>query len=254
MFELQHMPTRSLLARIVVVAVAVVAGGCGQALAATDALQAQEARRALYAYFDAYVAQDRDSLRRLTTDDFELIENGYPMNFSRFTETMDVKKPGTEKYAFNDLQIEVIGDIALFRYRLTWSNGDKTTFSGIETGFARRLKGRWLLARFHGTWLPLRASIKPDQLADYAGTYGNNPNGYHIVLERSALYAERIDRKAWSSDVRRVELIPTGRDEFVLEFDETPVKFDRDAAGRVFAVGLPAMEGSRMTRFAKSAK
>ena len=196
---------RSLLAPIVVAGVAVGAAGCGQPRAAADALQAQEARRVLYAYFNAYVAQDRDSLRRLTTDDFELIENGYPIDFARFTETMDVKKPGTEKFAFDDLEIEVVGDIALFRYRLSWREGDKTTFSGIETGIARRLQGRWLLARFHDTWLARRASITPDQLADYAGTYGDTPNGYHIVPERSALYVERIDRKAWSTDVRRVE-------------------------------------------------
>jgi len=116
------------------------------------------------------------------------------------------------------------------------------------------VKGRWLFSRFQDTWLVRRASIKPDQLTDYAGTYGDTPNGYRVVLEGAALYAERIDRKSWSADVRRVELVPTGGDEFVLEFDETPIKFERGAAGRVVAVGLPALEGNGMTRFAKSAE
>jgi hypothetical protein len=244
----------SFLAPIIVAGVAIATGGCGHVSAATDALQAQEARQALYAYFDAYVAQDRDALRRLTTDDFELIENGYPMDLARFTETMDAKKPATGTYALDDLRIEVVGDIAVFRYRVRWLEGDKTTFSGIETGSARRVKDRWLFSRFQDTWLARRASIKPDQLADYTGTYGDTPNGYHIVLEGAALYAERIDRKSWSADVRRVELVPTADDEFVLEFDETRIRFERGAAGRVVAVGLPALEGNGMMRFAKAGK
>jgi len=245
---------RSWLVPVILGVIAGAAWGCGQP-AGTDTRQAQQdVRQALHAYFDAYVAQNRESLRQLTTDDFELIENGYPMDFARFTETMDVKDPGTEKYAFDDLRVEVAGDIAQFQYRLTWRAGDKTTFTGIETGFARRLKGSWRLARFHGTWLARRASITPDQLAEYTGTYGESTNSYHIVLERSALYAERVDRKAWSADVRRAELIPIGHDEFVLEFDETPIHFERGAAGRVVAVGLPAMEGSGTTRFSRSAK
>jgi hypothetical protein len=200
------------------------------------------------------VAQDRDALRRLTTDDFELIENGYPMDLARFTEMMDVKKTATGTYELDDLRMKVVGDIAVFRYRVGWLEGDKRTFSGIETGVARRVKGHWRFARFQDTWLPLRASISPDLLTDYTGTYGDAAIGYNIVGERSALYVERIDRKAWSADVRRVELIPTGRDEFILEFDESPVKFDRDASGRVVMVGLPALDGAGTTRFAKTGK
>jgi len=120
--------TWSFLAPIVVAAVAMATVGCGQARAATDGPQVKQARPALYAYFDAYVAQDRDALRRLTTDDFELIENGYPMDLARFTETMDAKKPATGTYALDDLRIEVVGDIAVFRYRVSWLEGDKTTF------------------------------------------------------------------------------------------------------------------------------
>jgi hypothetical protein len=129
------------------------------------------------------------SLRHLTTDDVELIENGYPLDFARFTETMDVKKPGAEKYAFDDLQIEVVGDIALFRYRLVWREGGKTTFSGIETGCARRLNGRWLLARSHDTWLARRASIARRGVRVCAGSSSFQPvatsSSWRVARRRS---------------------------------------------------------------------
>ena len=72
--------------------------------------------------------------------------------------------------------------------------------------------------------------IRRDQLVDYIGTYGESPNGYDILIERSALYAERIDRQAWNVGVRRAELIPTGPDKFTLEFTETPIQFETEPA------------------------
>jgi hypothetical protein len=96
-------------------------------------------------------------------------------------------------------------------------------------------------------------AIATDRLADYIGTYGDSQNGYHIVLDRSALDAERIDRQGWSVGVRRAEVIPTGADKFALEFAETPIEFERDATGRLVAVVLPEMDGPRLTRFLKTA-
>ncbi len=243
--------TRPFLAPIVVAALTLAASGCGERRAADEAVQEQEARLALYAYFDALVAQDRESIRQLTTDDFVLIENGYPLDFDRFTETWDVKQPWTWKYSFENLAVEIAGDIALFQYGLNWHEGTEPKFSGIETGVARRENGRWLLARFHGTWLTRRVAIATDRLADYIGTYGDSQNGYRIVLDRTALYAERIDRQGWSVGVRRAEVIPTGPDQFALEFAETPIEFERDATGRL--VALPEMGGTQLTRFLKTA-
>src|SRR5262245_61713464 len=178
-------------------AVTLTSWGCADQRRASANGEEEAARRALHLYFDTFVAQDRAGLRQLTTNDFMLIENGYPINFDRLTETWDVNQPWTWKYTFENLAVTIAGDIALFQYDLRWREGEQTTFSGIETGFARRENGHWRLARFHGTWLA-RRNAPGDVLPDYVGTYGRIQTGYHIAIEQSALYAERIDRKPWS--------------------------------------------------------
>jgi len=45
---------------------------------ADAAFETQAVERALHDYLDALVAQDRDSLRQVTTEDIVLIENGIP--------------------------------------------------------------------------------------------------------------------------------------------------------------------------------
>jgi len=83
--------------------------------------------------------------------------------------------------------------------------------SGVETGFARRENGRWLLARFHGTWLARRTAIGTALLANYIGTDGDSSSGNSVMRDGAALYVERLDRGQWSVGVRRAERFRQGR-------------------------------------------
>lgn len=115
-----------------------------------------QVERALRAYFDAFVAQDRDSIRQLTTEDFVLFENGYPLQFARFTEVWDTSRPMNRRYRLDSLRVQIVDSVALFRYALGWFVGDQQDSRSIERGIARRRNGQWRFSQFHSSWLALR--------------------------------------------------------------------------------------------------
>ena len=216
--------------------------------------QQPQVERALRAYFDALVAQDRDSLRRLTTEDFVVFENGYPIQFARFTEVWDTSRSMNLRYRLDSLQIEVVDSVALFRYAVGWFFGDEQASRGIETGLARRRSGEWRFSQFHSSFLPLRRPVDTDALAAYSGHYaapGDSVHVYVVDVAAGKLFVRRTDRPQWKG-VRRVELIPTGKDTFALEFVGSPIRFARDATGSVTDLFRPAPDGRIEVRMARA--
>ena len=208
----------------------------------------------LRAYFDALVARDREAARSLTTDDFVLIENGYPMDLERLTETWDPSKPGLADYRFEDLQVEVVDSIAYFRYGLSWLEAGEQIASLIETGIARRRGDLWQFAQFHSTWLPIRIAIGAADLAEYTGRYLDATWDIRVYGEDDKLFYERSDGGGFVAGVRRAELIPIGKDVFAVEFQGLPVRFDRSPEGAIVAVRSFGPDGTESVRLSRATK
>ena len=222
-------------------------------LSDTNSQQAQ-VERALHAYFDALAAQDRNSIRQLTTEDFVVFENGYPLHFARFTEAWDTRRPMTERYRLDSLRIELVDSVALFRYGVGWFVGDEQATQGIETGLARRRSGQWRFSQFHSSFLALRRLADTAALAAYRGRYaapGDTAHAYVVYATDGKLFVRRTDRPQWMG-LRSVELIPTGKDSFSLEIVGSSIRFTRDAAGRVIDLFRPAPDGGTELRMAKT--
>lgn len=210
--------------------------------AAPDSSQVRELSRDLHRYFDALVAQDRDSIRALTTPDFVLLENGYPMGLQRLTETWDRAQPLKTRYELHDLRVGIVDTVALFQYGLGWYAGDRRLIWGMETGIARRSEGGWRFAQFHSSWFPARTAAAPAGLSTYVGRYLGRFRGHPTTLVVSVVDGQlRVDtasQRAWMAGVRSVRLFPAGRDRFSLEFADTPARFLRNAAGQISGLDL----------------
>src|SRR5215204_5772368 len=70
----------------------------GRSARGEQASEVRQVERALHMYFDAFVSKNRDSIRSVTTPDFVLIENGYPVGMERFTETWNAKQSLRQRY------------------------------------------------------------------------------------------------------------------------------------------------------------
>lgn len=216
--------------------------------------QQPQIERALRAYFDAFVAQDRDSIRRLTTEDFVIFENGYPVQFARFTEVWDTSRPMNQRYQLDSLQVQIVDSVALFHYALGWFVGDQEASRSIETGIARRRNGQWRFSQFHSSWLALRTPADTGALAAYSAHYaapGDSVHVYVVYVSGGKLFLKRTDRPQWMG-LRSVELIPTGKDTFALEFAGSSFRFARDATGRVIDLFRPAPDGRAEIRMART--
>lgn len=198
--------------------------------------ETKQVEQYLRAYFDALVARDLEAARSLTTDDFVLIENGYPMDLERLTETWDPNKPGLADYRFKDLQVEVVDSLAYFRYGLSWLERGGQIASLIETGIARRRGDLWQFAQFHSSWLPIRVAMEAADLAEYTGRYVDATWDIRVYAEGDKLFYERSDGGSFVAGVRQAELIPIGQDVFAGEFHGLPVRFDRSPEGVIVAV------------------
>lgn len=206
----------------------------------------------LRAYFDALVARDRAAARSLTTEDFVLIENGYPMDLERLTETWDPSKPGLAEYRFEDLQVEVVDSIAYFRYGLSWLEGGEQIASLIETGIARRRGDLWQFVQFHGSWLPIRIATGAPNLTEYTGRYLDSTRDIRVYAEDDKLFYERSAGGSFVAGVRRAELIPIGQDVFAGEFHGLPVRFVRSREGAIVAMRSFGRDGAESVRLPRA--
>jgi hypothetical protein len=169
---------------------------------------------AIRGYLDAYAAMDSDLLRAWTTDDFLLIENGYTAGFDRLVEGMHPAGalPYTH-YVLQDLEIEVAGELAVYRLIVDWYRGEARADGGIGTGHLRRAGDGWKLARDHMTLLPGRRSVAAETLREYTGEYrGLDAAGGDRLL------MTRPDGRPLFGGIRRLELIPELGEGFHLEF------------------------------------
>lgn len=74
---------------------------------------------------------------------------------------------------------------------------------------------------------------------------------YVVYVADGKLFLKRTDRRQWMG-LRGVELIPTGKDTFALEFVGSSYRFARDTAGRVIALFRLAPDGRAELRMART--
>ena len=212
----------------------------------------------LRGYLDAYAAQDREVWREYVTDDFLLIENGYPVGIDRFTAAWDPQRPRNQTYELHDLDIEVIGEVALYRFGLGWYEQGERFFWGIESGHARLVGGQWRVVQHHMTWLPPRRQIEPALLLGYVGEYrGVDHQGREdrLVLfrEDDLLYMRRPDGRPVAASVGQVKILPSFDDVFFAEFVNGMLRFEHDEDGSVqgfvFTTSLEFPPGARQVRY-----
>jgi proline iminopeptidase len=194
---------------------------------------------AIRGYLDAYAAMDPDLLRAWTTDDFLLVENGYTAGFARLVEGMDPTGalPFTH-YVLQDLEIEVAGEIAVYRMVVDWFRGEHRVDGGIGTGHLRQTDAGWKLARDHMTLLPARRPVTAEALREYAGEYrGLDATGgddwLRLEVDGERLFMTRTDGRPLFGGIRRLELIPDIMEGFHLEFWGGLVEFERVDGGTV---------------------
>jgi parallel beta-helix repeat protein len=185
--------------------------------------EANAVESAIRGYLDAYAAVDSDLLRAWTTDDFLLIENGYTAGFDRLVEGMHPAGalPYTH-YVLQDLEIEVAGELAVYRLIVDWYRGEARADGGIGTGHLRRAGDGWKLARDHMTLLPGRRSVAAETLREYTGEYrGLDAAGGDRLL------MTRPDGRPLFGGIRKLELIPELWEGFHLEFWGGLIDFER---------------------------
>jgi ketosteroid isomerase-like protein len=202
--------------------------------------RARTVESALRDYLDAYVAQDRDRLRARITDDFVVIENGYPFHFDRFTETWDTGRPLELNYRLHDLGIEVSGQTAHYRFELGWYAGDERVFWGMETGYARLIDGAWRAALHHLTILPVRGALDLSRARDYVGDYRRVLDDgavdiLRLYLDGDRLFMMRPSGEPLYASIGRFELFPDPAGNFILELLNGLIEFERGQAGHVQA-------------------
>lgn len=120
----------------------------------------------LHSIFDAFVGQDAATLRRTHTDDW----TGFKSHSSHIVEGIDeymatiaFDNPMLE-YDFDEIEVEVYGDLALVWYVATWKNRltkhDLTmTMTARSLDVYRRENGEWVQSASHLAVVP-----KPDAL------------------------------------------------------------------------------------------
>jgi proline iminopeptidase len=194
---------------------------------------------AIRGYFDAYAAMDPALLRAWTTDDFLVIENGYTAGLDRIVEGMNPAGalPFTH-YVLRELDIEVAGEIAVYRLVVDWYRGEARADGGIGTGHLRRAGDGWKLARDPMTLLPGRRRVAAETLREYAGEYrgldaAGGDDRLHLVVDGERLFMTRPDGRPLFGGLRRLELIPESGEGFHLEFWGGLVGFERGDGGEI---------------------
>jgi ketosteroid isomerase-like protein len=189
-------------------------------------------------YLDAFAAQDPELIRGLVTDDFVVIENGYPIPLDRATEGMDPGRPLPAQYRLEKLQIEVDGDLAVYRFDLGWFTDGQQVDWGLETGHARRLQGEWKLARNHMTFLPAREDLPVGTLGAYEGDYrGLDFQGgadlIRLYSDDGRLFMTRPSGRPLVGGILRLEMLSDPAGGFFVEVLNGRVEFERDPRGEV---------------------
>lgn len=221
---------------------------------------ADEVEAVLRGYLDAYAAQDPVAWRDRVVEDFLLIENGYLLEQDRFTSAWDPDRPTGLTYRLHDLDIEVVGEVAVYHFELGWYEQGQRRFWGVESGHAKLVGERWRIARHHMTWLPPREDIDPRVLEELVGEYRGvdaqgNEDQLVLQLEDGSLYMSRPDDTPVTAGVGRIEVIPSFDDVFFAEIVNGMMRFERDDTGDmvgfVFTPSLEFPPGLRHLRYEK---
>lgn len=111
---------------------------------------------AVHAFFDAIYNYRYDSLRAVTTSDFELVEDTVVMSTSDFVEfSRSFKEKGvTFGYELSDFNTEVQGPVAWTRWRndAVMTMGDqKRNLRFLEGAVLVQRDGRWKIDRLQST-------------------------------------------------------------------------------------------------------
>lgn len=110
----------------------------------------------VHAFFDAIYGYDYDSLRSVTTSDFELVEDTLVMSTSDFVE---FSKPYREKgitfsYELSDFNTEIRGSVGWTRWRndAVMNTGNREIdLRFLESAVLVQRDGRWMVDRLQST-------------------------------------------------------------------------------------------------------
>lgn len=205
---------------------------------ATAAPESQAVEAVIRGYLDAYAAQDPERVRRLVTEDFVVIENGYPLSLDRAIEGMDPRRPLPMRYRLENLRIEMDGDLAVYRFDLGWFADGEQVDWGLETGHARRIAGEWKLAQNHMTFLPARGHLPVATLRAYEGDYrGLDFQGgedlIRLYVDDGRLLMTRPDGRPLIGGILRLGMIPDPAGGFFVEVLNGRVEFEGARPGEV---------------------
>lgn len=131
------------------------AGGAGATASGTTA-EEQAVEETVVAFFDAITAYDYDGLRRVVTDDFELVEDTLVLDLAGFVEFIEPfeDRRATITYALSEFNTEVRGPVAWTRYRndgLLRTGEEELDLEWLESAVLLKVGADWRIDRLHST-------------------------------------------------------------------------------------------------------
>lgn len=131
------------------------AGGAGDVAPGTRA-EERAAEETVVAFFDAITAYDYDGLRRVVTDDFELVEDTLVLDlggFIAFIEPFE-DRGATITYELSGFNTEVRGPVAWTRYRnegVLRTGEEELDLEWLESAVLLKVGADWRIDRLHST-------------------------------------------------------------------------------------------------------
>lgn len=130
-------------------------GGPDAAAPGTTA-EEQAVEETVVAFFDAITAYDYDGLRRVVTDDFELVEDTLVLDLAGFVDFIEPfeDRGATITYELSEFNTEVRGPVAWTRYRndgLLRTGEEELDLEWLESAVLLKRDGTWRIDRLHST-------------------------------------------------------------------------------------------------------
>lgn len=150
------MTTRTCLVALCLLVLTACGSGAPDSSSSASAAEREAVEETVHAFFDAIYGYHYDSLRSVTTSDFELVEDTVVMSTADFVEfSRSLKKKGvTFSYELSDFNTEVRGPIGWTRWRneAVMTMGDQErNLRFLESAVLVQRDGRWKIDRLQST-------------------------------------------------------------------------------------------------------
>ena len=127
------------------------AGGAGEAAPGTTA-EERAVEATVVAFFDAITAYDYDGLRRVVTEDFELVEDTLVLDLAGFVDFIEPyeDRGATITYELSEFNTEVRGPVAWTRYRnegLLRTGEEELDLEWLESAVLLKVGADWRIDR-----------------------------------------------------------------------------------------------------------